>query len=282
MNNLILTASTEKRANVIIQDKYLSERIISALQENGFLKEEDAWRKVTLPEILSKDELKSYLTNNDWENETNKVLTNLIEVLQTEPSQSMLLDMEKSLFPLKIQDIDIPAFIVPIRPVWAMHLFDTGIAGQDLFGGEPSLILNAENVYYRAAHPKVLTAPGRVLWYVSSGDGRYQGAKQIKAGSYLDEVEIGKPKQLFSKYKKLGIYKWNDIFKDVAGGDLNKDIMAFKFSKTEVFSRPVSLTELQEMWKNDGKTFNNAITTLAINKERFFEIYSLGMERTKR
>ena len=281
VNNLILTASAEKRTGMKIDDKYLSDKAISSLQENGFLRDEDAWYKVALPEILSKDDLLSRLTNNDWANEIKKALTNLVEVLQAEPSQSVLLDVEKSLWPLKIQEIDIPAFIVPIRPVWAMHLFDTGIAGQDLFGGEPSLILNAENVYYRAAHPKVLSAPGRILWYVSSGDGRYQGAMQIKACSYLDDVEIGKPKQFFSKYKKLGVYKWNDVFKDVAGGDLNKDIMAFKFSKTEVFSRPVSLVKLQEMWKTDGKNFNNAVSPLAINKERFLEIYNLGMKGRK-
>lgn len=281
VNNLILTASAEKRTGVKIHDKYLSERIISSLRENGFLKNEDAWYKVALPETLNKDDLKSRLTNNDWTDETKKALTSLVEVLQAETSQSVLLDVEKSLWPLKLQEVDIPAFIVPIRPVWAMHLFDTGIAGQDLFGGEPSLILNAENVYYRAAHPKVLSAPGRILWYVSSGEGRYQGSMQIKASSYLDDVEIGKPKQLFSKYKKLGIYKWNDVFKDVAGGDLNKDIMAFKFSKTEVFSRPISLVELQEMWKTDGKNFNNAVSPLAINKERFLEIYNLGMKGRK-
>ncbi len=278
VNSLILAASAEKRTGVKIEDKYLPQWVMSSLQENGFLKKEDSWYKVALPEILSKDDLKFRLTNNDWANETKMTLTSLVEVIHTEPSQSVLLDVEKSLWPLKIKEIEIPAFIVPIRPVWAMHLFDPGIAGQDLFGGEPSLILNAENVYYRAAHPKVLAAPGRVLWYVSLGDGRYQGAMQIKASSYLDEVEIGKPKQLFSKYKKLGIYKWNDVFKDVAGGDLNKDIMAFKFSKTEVFPRPVTLAELQEMWKTDGKNFNNAVTSLAINKERFLEIYNLGMK----
>lgn len=278
VNNLILTASAEKRTGVKIDDKYLSDKVISSLQENGFLRDEDAWYKVALPEILSKEDLKSRLTKNDWANETKKVLANLVEVLQAEPNQSVLLDVEKSLWPLKIQEIDIPAFIVPIRPVWAMHLFDTGIAGQDLFGGEPSLILNAENVYYRAAHPKVLSAPGRILWYVSSGDGRYQGSMQIKACSYLDDVEIGKPKYLFSKYKKLGVYKWNDVYNDVAGHDLEKEIMAFKFSKTEIFKYPIHLSQLQAMWISDGKRFNNAVSALSIGNERFLKLYNLGMK----
>ena len=278
VNNLILTASAEKRTGVKIDDKYLSDKVISSLQENGFLRDEDAWYKVALPEILSKDDLKSRLTNNDWADETKEALTNLVEVLQAEPNQSVLLDVEKSLWPLKIQEIDIPAFIVPIRPVWAMHLFDTGIAGQDLFGGEPSLILNAENVYYRAARPKVLSAPGRVLWYVSSGEGRYQGSMQIKACSYLDDVEIGKPKYLFSKYKKLGVYKWNDVYNEVAGHDLEKEIMAFKFSKTEIFKYPIYLSQLRAMWISEGKRFNNAVSALSIGNERFLKLYNLGMK----
>ncbi len=36
--------------------------------------------------------------------------------------------------PAKITDADIPAFIVPVRAEWAMSLFDSEIASQDLFG----------------------------------------------------------------------------------------------------------------------------------------------------
>ena len=158
-----------------------------------------------------------------------------------------------------------------------MHLFDVDIAKQDLFGSDPTLILNAENVYYRSSVPKVLSAPGRILWYVSAGKKRYQGSMYIKACSYLDDVEFGTPKQLFSKYKKLGIYKWKDVYNDVAGGDLEKEIMAFRFSKTEIFPCPIPLSELQKMWKNEGKSFT-PVSALAIQKKRFFEIYNLGMK----
>ena len=93
----------------------------------------------------------------------------------------------------------------------------------------------------------------------------------------MDDVEIGKPKQLFSKYKKLGIYKWADVYNDVAEKDLDKKIMAFKFSKTEIFKHPIHLSDLQAIWKSDGKTFNNAVSPLLINSERFLQLYSLGM-----
>jgi hypothetical protein len=158
-----------------------------------------------------------------------------------------------------------------------MHLFDVNIAEQDLFGGEPSLILNTENVYYRSGFQRILSAPGRVLWYVSSGNKRYQGSMYIKACSYIDDVEIGKPKHLFSKYKKLGIYKWKDVYNDVAKHDLNKDIMVFKFSKTEILKRPIHNSRLQRIWKSEGQNFN-PISPFIIDNARFFTLYNLGME----
>ena len=281
INSLVLTASSENRNIIKIDDKYLSTKVVLALQESGFFQIQDWWTKITLKGLLSVNDTVTLLSASNWPAYIKKSLDDIVSLLCSQPSQTVLLEIEKRLWPLKIKETDIPAFIVPIRPIWAMNLFDTNIAEQDLFGGEPSLILNAENVYYRSGSQKILCAPGRLLWYVSSGGKRYQGTMRIKACSYLDGVEIGKPKQLFSKYKKLGIYTWKDVYNEVAHGNLNKDIMAFKFSKTEVFSQPVSLVKLKEMWKGDGKNFNNAVSPLAISNVRFFEIYDLGMKGQK-
>lgn len=278
VNNLILTASAESRSIIKIGDEYLSQKIILALQESGFFQLQDCWVKITLQEAINVTDTIARLSNNIWPDYLRKPIEELISTLNSAPSQAVLEEIEKGLWPLKIKDVDIPTFIVPIRPEWAMHLFDADIAGQDLFGGEASLILNAENVYYRSSTPKVLSAPGRVLWYVSAGNKRYQGSMHVKACSYLDDVEIGKPKQLFSKYKKLGIYKWEDVYNEVAKGDLNKDIMAFKFSRTEIFKNPIHLSQLQKIWKAEGKTFNNAVSPLSVSKELFFTIYDLGMK----
>lgn len=278
VNNLVLTASAEGRSVIKVVDEYLSQKVIIALQESGFFQLQDCWVKITLQEVINVTDTIARLSDTMWPDYVQKPIEELISTLNSAPSQAVLEEIEKGLWPLKIRDIDIPTFIVPIRPEWAMHLFDADIAGQDLFGGEASLILNAENVYYRSSAPKVLSAPGRVLWYVSAGNKRYQGSMHVKACSYLDDVEIGKPKQLFSKYKKLGVYKWKDVYNEVADSDLNKDIMAFKFSKTEVFKKPIHLSQLQKMWKAEGKTFNNAVSPLFISKERFFTIYELGMK----
>jgi predicted nucleic acid-binding protein/GNAT superfamily N-acetyltransferase len=278
VNNIVLTASAEGRNAIILNDEYLSESIVSSLREGGFLRVSDSWLKITLHGILGKQEVVAKLSASCWPDFARETAGNMLSVLNSTPSQSVMLEIEKWLWPLKMRDVDIPTFIVPIRPEWAMHLFDVDIARQDLFGSEPSLILNAENVYYRSSAQKVLSAPGRILWYVSAGKKRYQGSMCIKACSYLDEVEIGTPKQLFSKYKKLGIYKWKDVYNGVAKGDVNKSIMAFKFSKTEILSRPIPLSQLKSLWKAEGKNFNNAQSPVFISKERFLEIYTLGMK----
>jgi len=280
VNNLILTAAAENRNAIKIDDKYLSPKIIIALQESGFFQVQNCWVKIALQATLSISDTIVQLTDAAWPIYMREPLDDIVLVLCSEPRQAALLEIERRLWPVKIKELEIPSFIVPIRPGWAMHLFDTDIAQQDLFGGEPSLILNAENVYYRSGAQRILYAPGRLLWYVSSGDRRYQGTMYIKACSYLDDVEIGKPKQLFSKYKKLGVYTWKDVC-EVAKGDLNRDIMAFKFSKTEVFSYPIPLAQLQTMWERDGRRFNNATSPLAITNERFLEIYNLGVKGQK-
>ena len=86
---------------------------------------------------------------------------------------------------------------------------------------------------------------------------------------------IDKPKILFAKYKNLGVYEWANVF-DIAENNLDNELLAFKFSRTEVFPSPVSRTNLKEMWKTQGKNFN-VQGPLQITKEQFFEIYAKGM-----
>ena len=176
MNSIVLTASAENRNTIKITDKYLSSKIIPMLQESRFFRVQDGWAKVALQNVLNTEETIERLLDTNWPDQVKQSLSNMASALRSKPSQAVLLEVERDLWPLKLRDFDLPAFIVPIRPEWAMHLFDVEIASQDLFGGEPKLILNAENVYYRSSFPKVLHSPGRVLWYVSSGNKRYQGS----------------------------------------------------------------------------------------------------------
>lgn len=75
-----------------------------------------------------------------------------------------LLQMERMFFPLKIRELEIPTYIIPIRPYWAGQLFDNVISSENLFGAEPDKLWSIENVYYRHTMPITERAPARILW----------------------------------------------------------------------------------------------------------------------
>ncbi len=277
VNKVILDSFEDEIHITRITDKYLPETAKDTLDEYGFKNISGTWIKISIHKTLSKKELHKILQREMWEQDTAQIVQPLIDILNSDLSTATILDIEKILWPLKIIDADISTFIVAIQPDWAMHLFDDTIAQQNLFGSNPALMFNTENVYYRAAKPKLPSSPSRVLWYVSKGRGKYQNVMQIKACSYVNEVQIGIPKELFSQYKKLGIYSWDQVF-SIAKKDVNKNIMAFLFSKTEVFTYPIDNSTLQSIWARDNKKFN-IFSPIKITKERFFELYNLGKER---
>lgn len=276
----VLVSSGEERVVNKITDPYLSNDVVDALREMGFVFTGDFWIKANLPVVEIVEGVVSRLSSLSIDfpqvSQYFKQIADALTMAYAVGNVQTMLQIERSLWPAKLADIDIPTFAVPIRPEWAMHLFDPHIASQDLFGGEPSLIFNVENVYYRSSRPKVLAAPARILWYVSRGRGKYQGTMAIRATSYLDEVVIGAPKPLFSQFRRLGVYRWEDVF-SVARGRIDREIMAFRFSNTEVFSNPITRNELQEIWREEVGGRFHIQAPIAVPKERFFRIYKLGL-----
>jgi hypothetical protein len=99
----------------------------------------------------------------------------------------------------------------------------------------------------------------------------------IRACSYLDEVVIDKPKALFSRFRRLGIYQWEDVFK-VAKERLNQEIMTFRFSNTEVFSAPIHKDDLQKIWKEETGGSFHIQGPISIPSQRFFRLYKMGVQ----
>ncbi len=228
----------------------LNEDIIDALQELGFFSIGKYWIKVNIYLTSDLNELLAQFEKLNAEynmyTEVLSGLSNTLEMASSTNKIDAMLKVERGIWPAKIVDIGIPAFIVPIKPIWALNLFDPFIASQDLFGGEPRLRLNIENVYYRSPRPQILNAPACILWYVSKGEGNYRGSMAIRACSYLDEVVIDKPKSIYKRYRRLGVYKWKDVY-SIANKDIDKDIMAFRFrAYPEVFTSPIKWDTLPE------------------------------------
>jgi hypothetical protein len=154
-------------------------------------------------------------------------------------------------------------------------MFDHGLAELTLFGANPNLVLNCENIYYRAARPAVMTAPARVLWYVSD-DAAYPQSKAVRACSLVEEVVVGKPKDLFRRFRRIGVYEWKDIYA-LAECDIDTDIMAFRFTKTQPLRRPIPWARLQDILRRETGRANPLLSPVLIPEGCFLQIYRQGM-----
>lgn len=165
--------------------------------------------------------------------------------MSTEEYRNMSeIDLERHCSPMGMAT-DQDCLLIPIRPGYAISLVDTHQSAGGLFGGEISVLLRWENVYYRKkTHHRTLKPPARILWYVS-------GQKRIVAVSHLDEVVVDTPKELFKKFKKLGVLDWQDLYR-MCGYDKERELMVLKFSHTFPFRNPISLAEFRSICQEDG------------------------------
>lgn len=234
------------------------------LRKFGFIKSESTiWEKYVINKVIDKASLRNILPN--------------IEVFRNVDlnNNQQLLNIEQMLFPLKISNLDIHCYIIPIKALWAGHLFDYKISRGDLWGAQEKQLWNIENVYFRHTNPITEVSPARILWYVSKDKNDItlrSGA--IVATSYLDEVITDKPKDLYSSNKHFGIYEWNDIY-TLCDKDINKDIRALRFSRTEVFNNPVQYKYIQQILKINGRKNNSFASPVEISVDIFNQIYKL-------
>lgn len=161
-------------------------------------------------------------------------------------------------------------FLVPIQPGYALSLIDRQLSSSDMFGGDPSVLLRWDNVYYRkaAASHKILKAPGRILWYVS------RSQKQIAAVSHLDEVVIDTAKELLRRYKKFGVLGWEELYR-MCAGDTSVELMALRFSHTFVFRRRIPLNAVRAVYQEDGSGLSLQLPT-SMPASTFQKLFNLG------
>jgi len=272
--NIIQTATKEERSYIEITEKYLDESLIEIIQETNFLNYKNIWIKVNLKDVLTKqkvvEKLNSFLSDEDL---INKLNLNRIE--ETDATRiSADYKLERSLFPLKISDLDLPCFIVPIKPYWAEALFDDKSSQKlPLFEPDYPLLLNRENVYYRSSKPAKIKTPARILWWVSANTQTKQKG-EIRACSYVDAVFVDNPKILFKRFEKLGVYKWAQIAKTAKNKD---EIMAFVFSDTELLTKPISSVFIKDYFKKKENKNFMIVSPIEIKKETYIELYKKGM-----
>ncbi len=247
--------------SLVYYDECISDEFKEILHRIGYANTNRSWIKYIYDDIIDSASITDYLRKKGFG--------------FSPKTTNELLSAEFHLFPLKIWDLDIPCYIIPIVPYWASQLFDFKMASTDLFGADPNRLWNIENVYYRKTKPITEIAPARILWYASD-DKDIVRSKAIVATSYLDEVLTGKPKDLFRDNKHYGIYEWHNIYQ-LCENNIEKDIRLLRFSRTEVFDHPVSWDITKKILKTEG----SIQSPRKVDKKVFEEIYRLGSGKSK-
>ncbi len=276
-----MASARESRLVTTFSDELLSDETTAVLEREAFSKTSTGWRKLNVMQTGTATEIVAVLRSLHVTHGRDylfcSTIANVIEQVPDEDKGNKLLEVERHIWPGKFLDADVPCFIVPIKAEWALQLFDPVIGNQDLLGAS-ELVFNRELVYYRSKRPGVLRAPGRILWYVSSNVG-YEGTGQIRACSYIDEVTTGKPKELYKKYRRLGVYQWKNVF-DTAKNDLDREIMAVTFSDTHQLEHPLDWKSFQEiLTRHSVKT--NLQSPVAIGSDVFNDIYLKSFVRER-
>lgn len=249
--------------------------ICGGLRDCGFFDDEDCLLRIIKAEVVHAKELKVVKTL-----PADSPLNLAINRFRNDQcagtiSPEQVVSLEKAMWPMKLSDTNIPCFIVPIKADYAVQLFDENLYNQEfnLFENDkPEPALSIENAYFKTEKHSVPQAPARILWYVSSSN--YIGTPAIRACSYLDRIEKGTAKELFEKYKRLGVLEWRDLQKLSQKGD----VATYVFSYTELFENPIGLDEIRRIIAKPRATFQSFCT---IDEKTFLHIYQAGSQGEK-
>ena len=271
LHGLVCNGNNGELRTVAVSDSELTDVAKAALEELGFVTDRASWWKLSLNGVVPSGALAAFVGEASLPEPIRVHLSNP-EVLNPAVFDSHHTARLEHLFsPVKIVSPETPCFVVSIRPDWAAHFFDVP-GSQILMDLKEKLHLGIEGAYYCAATNTFLAVPGRILWYVSKGRSG-TGSMSIKACSHLAEMMIGTPKELFAKFRHLGVYAWKHVI-ETAGAKDNK-LMAFRFTRTERFVNEVPFAECQKLG------IPQPVNPRRISDDQFAAIYKIGMNLQK-
>jgi GNAT superfamily N-acetyltransferase/predicted nucleic acid-binding protein len=260
VSELLRQAITQRLELIRVEDQYVSTSLKQALRGFHFQEKDGVWHRAVLQGMQTAESVVKLL---DSRSEACRPLSGfhgrLVEDLErcfAYEDWSTICSLEQAIWPAKVAGTSVPCYIIPIRPLWAAQLFDSRLAGSRLLPADAILLLRSENVYYTAAPCKFLVTPSRILWYVSH-DKRFQGSKAIRCASTLQEVAIGPAQDIYRQYRRLGVYKWEDVAR-VARSD--GTVTALVFGRAEPLGIPIGYEKLCSVLDDLGerrKTFQS-------------------------
>ncbi|WP_419167125.1 GNAT family N-acetyltransferase [Candidatus Palauibacter sp.] len=270
-------ARQEGCAVIRLMDTHMPPATEGVLGVLGFRPAAGDMAKVNGLDVMSTRSLADHLravdpgfTDSSWIEDTVRVLRREQSEL---PSQFALV-CERLMWPAKLLDTALPSFIVPIQPEWAMQLFHARLAGESLFGSDPRLMLRLNNVYYRSSRPRRIEAPARILWYVTASRER-PSTKCVAATSLVEEVVRGPAKEVFSQFKRYGVFEWAHV-RNLANNDPHGIVEALRFGHTDPFERPVELARIRELADRAGVQMPVLRSPSKVPTDLFTAIYREG------
>lgn len=228
----VVDAATNDVRFIQACEPHLTREVTDALIEMGFVKSATGWIKPVAKGFLAVFAASQWLADAGLPSEESN-------------SPAAIDHLGTRIWPCKLDSPEITSYLIPIQAQWAEHFFDSDLASQRLpgiSGLREELHLGVEAVYFTASNVAI-KSPGHLLWYVSSGTERL-GSMQVKATSRLREVVKGTPKELFSRFHRLGVYRWKDLLA-AAKGNPEAQLTALRFSHTETFSHPLDPERLR-------------------------------------
>jgi ribosomal protein S18 acetylase RimI-like enzyme/predicted nucleic acid-binding protein len=269
----IINIAIDKQKPIInILDNNFNEQQQQILSSFGFVEKENIWTKIAIKGLIeSADLLQKYPYVADYFDRD--IFEQIAKIENGELKSKLLYNIERKLYAMKFSDLEIPCYIIPIKPYWAGQLFDKYISNSSIFGANPEKIWNRENVYYRNVKPVSEKAPARILWYASSEKG-FLRQKAIIGVSYLDEMSVDLVKKQYSRFKKYGIYEWKNLYQ-LAHKNIENPVKALKFSDSEVFESKVPLSKITEILLANNRKRNTFTSPLEVNFKVFNDVYKL-------
>jgi len=267
-------ANKDKRLLVSIPDVAVDDPTRAALREFAFSLENEKWVKITkrtLGDFESLHALVGAAATLGLGKQIVESARQAVDAAKANGGAERTAVLESFFWPAKLLTDSLPVFIIPIRAEWAQHFFDEQLGSELLFGLREELHLGVEGVYYRSPKQSHLSAPARILWYVSQGHAK-RGSKSIKACSRLDSIEIGDAEEIYRRYRRLGVYTRRDVLNAVKGKP-SRDLMALRFSMTERFTTPVNVPKLDPLGLRGP-----FMSPRRISAEQFASIYSIGFD----
>jgi hypothetical protein len=231
VRQLLFALRTEAVASsarlIRVHDPHMPEAITAALAEDGFVPSGDRYTAYVI------DVFGSAGAVSDAANAAARA-ANLVSPPRLGASLPALTAayVEHAWWPAKVSDSLLPNYIIPIRQEFSRELLGVPLG---LFARPPELGLSLEQVYYRSPRGPRVSAPARLLWYMSGSGKRGVEAPAIVATSILEEVMVGEPSELHERFQHLGVW----TLEQVRAASREGLAQLLRFSRTFQFARPV-------------------------------------------